>query len=63
MARAWLPETRRRQAALMVMGVRFGSDAIALTHTKPISANKTRVAFIIYHRIDGSSRNEAKAIR
>jgi len=44
-------------------GVRFGSDAMALTHTKSINANKSRVAFIIYHRIDESSRNEAKAVR
>ena len=44
-------------------GARFRSDAMALTHTKPISANKNRVEFITYPRIDESRRNEAKAVR
>jgi hypothetical protein len=41
-------------------GVVLGSALIALTHTKAISANKTRVATINHHRIGESSRNVAK---
>ena len=40
-------------------GVTLGSAAIALTHTKPISATKTRVVVINHHRIDDLSRNGA----
>jgi hypothetical protein len=42
-------------------GVALGSAPIALTHAKPISANKIRVAVITHHRIDESSRNGATA--
>ena len=44
-------------------GVERGSAAIALTHTKPISATKTRVVVIDHHRIDDVSRNEAYVSR
>ena len=44
-------------------GVARGSAAIALTHTKPISATNTRVVVINHHRIDDVSRNEAYVSR
>jgi hypothetical protein len=44
-------------------GVALGSAAIALTHTKPISATKTRVVVINHHRIDDLSRNGADVSR
>lgn len=40
-------------------GVALGPAASALTHAKPISATKTRVVVIDYHRIDDLSRNGA----
>jgi 2-methylaconitate cis-trans-isomerase PrpF len=43
-------------------GVALGSAPIALTHAKPISANKIRVAVITHHRIDDLSRNGANAV-
>ena len=44
-------------------GVARGSAPIALTHTKPISATKTRVVVINHHCIDDLSRNGANVKR
>jgi len=44
-------------------GVARGSAPIALTHTKAISATKTRVVVINHHCIDDLSRNGANVRR